>query len=126
MNPLLCVLFIFTLTGLVAPAGTFKHITIDGDFTDWAGVPVTYSDASEEGASAGTDFKDVWIAHDQDYVYGRVSFYNTGDLLRAQNNVFVNGDGDFATGFGIRGTGSEMVIQGGTGYQEKNGNFNDG
>ena len=109
-----------------ASAGTFKHILIDGNFADWAGVPLAYSDPSEEGASAGTDFKDVWIAHDADYVYVRVSLFNTGSLTRSQNNVFVNGDGDPATGFGVHGTGSEMLIQGGTGYQEKNGTFNDG
>ncbi|MFO1501438.1 MAG: hypothetical protein U1G07_24125 [Verrucomicrobiota bacterium] len=109
-----------------ARAGTFKHIAIDGDFADWAGVPVAYSDPSEEGANAGTDFKDVWIAHDADYIYVRVSFHNVGTLLRSQNNVFVNGDGDSATGYGAHGTGSEMVIQNGTGYQEKNGGFNDG
>ena len=112
--------------GSVAEAGTFKHITIDGNFADWAGVPIAYSDPSEEGADAGTDFKDVWIAHDADFVYVRVSLYNTGTLARPQNNVFVNGDGDSTTGYGIRSTGSEMLIQGGSGYQEKNGGFNDG
>ena len=110
----------------VAFASTFKHIVIDGNFADWAGVPVAYSDPSEASAAAGTDFKTVWIAHDADYVYVRVSFYNEGSLLRSQNNVFINGDGDFTTGFNIHGTGSEMLIQGGTGYQEKNGTFNDG
>lgn len=107
-------------------AGTFKHITIDGEFSDWAGVPIAYSDPSEEAASAGTDFQDVWIAHDDDYVYVRFSLYNNGDPLRAANNIFVNADGDASTGYSGHSVGSEMVVQGGTGYQEKNGGFNDG
>lgn len=122
------VLFSHWVAGVspLAVAGTFKHITIDGNFSDWAGVPVAYSDPSEEGANAGTDFKTVWIAHDSDYVFVRVGFYNTGSLLRSQNNVFINADGDSATGYGAHGTGSELLIQGGVGYQEKNGTFNDG
>jgi hypothetical protein len=54
--------------------------------------------------------------------------YAPGDPSTARNNVFIDADSDTSTGFAPAGRlfGSEMLIQSGTGYQEKNGGFNEG
>ncbi|HTI70890.1 MAG TPA: Ig-like domain-containing protein [Candidatus Limnocylindria bacterium] len=123
--------------GATARAGTYKHITVDGSFADWAGVPVAYTNPSyhddptytDDPASFATvtDFKALYVAHDDDYLYVRFTLYSPGDPFTSHNNVFTDADGDFTTGFGFGGLlGSEMLIQSGAGYQEKNGGFNDG
>src|SRR6185503_20853159 len=70
----------------------------------------------------------VYVAHDEQYIYVRFTLYAAGNPFTARNNVFVDGDNDPATGFHPAGKpfGSEMLIQSGTAYQEKNGGFNEG
>jgi hypothetical protein len=36
-----------SLLTLTCSAGSYKHITIDGDFSDWAGVPVAYTQPAD-------------------------------------------------------------------------------
>src|SRR5439155_13237429 len=49
------------------------------------------------------------------------------DPFTARQNIFIDADNNTVTGFGAGGyVGSEMLIQGGAGYQEKNGGFNEG
>jgi hypothetical protein len=123
----------FTFTALVAlglapaaGAGTFKRITIDGSFADWAGVPLAYSDASE--TTAGADFRDVYVANDEQYLYIRFTLYANDSPFTSRNNIFIDADNNPGSGFHPLGLafGSEMLIQSGTGYQEKNGGFNEG
>src|SRR5690349_12947372 len=81
-------------------ASEFKHITIDGSFDDWAGVPPAYEDLSfqddplyqtDPASFAGvTDFKTVYLAHDDQYLYVRFTLYAPGDPFTAQNNIFVD------------------------------------
>src|SRR5687767_2339408 len=109
-----------------ATGGTFKRITIDGSFADWAGVPLAYSDASE--TTAGADFRDIYVANDEQYLYIRFTLYTNDSPFTSRNNIFIDADNDPATGFHPLGLafGSEMLVQSGTGYQEKNGGFNEG
>src|SRR6185369_877293 len=60
--------------------------------------------------------------------YVRFTLYASGDPFTSHNNVFIDADNDLTTGFHAVGglIGSEVLIQSGTGYQEKNGTFNDG
>ena len=116
-------------TGLAVAAhgGTFKHISIDGSFGDWAGVPLAYEDASE--TTAGADFRRVYVANDELYLYIRFTLYTPNSPFTSHNNIFLDTDNNASTGFhplGLGGFGSEMFIQGGVGYQEKNGAFNEG
>ncbi|MBL9171208.1 MAG: hypothetical protein JNN07_25980 [Verrucomicrobiales bacterium] len=104
-------------------ASTFKRITIDGNFADWAGVAPAYQDPQENPNA--TDIKDVYVAHDEAFIYVRFSLHQAADPFTARNNFFINADGDSSTGFG-GGRGSEMLIQSGAGYQEKNRGFNEG
>lgn len=112
----------------ITPAQTAKFrstIVIDGIFGDWATVPLAFEDAQEDPA-AGTDFKDIWITNDVHYLYIRFSLYKPGNPNTWLNNVFIDTDNDAATGYSVRGLGSELLIQQGSGYQEKNGGFNEG
>ena len=45
------------LFGSSASAGTYKHITIDGSFGDWAGVPLAHT--QEQVVFSGVAYKDV-------------------------------------------------------------------
>jgi hypothetical protein len=104
-------------------ASYFKHITIDGSFEDWAGVPPAIVDPQD--APTATDIKNVYIAHDDQYIYIRFTLYAPGDPFTSHNNIFIDADANAGTGFSTH-VGSEMLIQSGVGYQEKNGDFNEG
>jgi len=44
-----------------AIAGTFKNISVDGLFGDWAGVPLLDSDPADN--STTVDYGDIYVAH---------------------------------------------------------------
>jgi hypothetical protein len=116
----------FTL-GAVAQTpvpGTFKHITVDGSFGDWAGVPLAYT--AVEGPATAIQYKDVYIANDQNNLFIRFTLYSPrAAFANSYDNIFIDADNDPATGYGVGGIGSSMLIQQGGGYQEKNGGFNE-
>lgn len=119
--------FLCIMLAAAADAGTFKRIAVDGSFSDWAGVPVTYTDNSE--TTAGADFDRVYIANDDQYLYIRFTLFAADTPFTSRNNIFIDADDNSGTGFhplGLAGFGSEMLIQSGTGYQEKSGGFNEG
>src|SRR4029077_19151178 len=107
-------------------AGNFKHIFIDGSFVYWAGVPPAYEDPAD--ATGGNDLKTVYLAHDELHLYVRFTLYSPGKPFTSRNNVFIDADHDATTGYAPAGRpfGSELLIQNGVGYQEKNGGFNEG
>ena len=100
-----------------------SSILIDGSFDDWAGVPLLFGNA--QGDPSATDFQDVYAYSDTNYVYLRLTLWEPSDLLSAQNNMFFDTDNDPGTGNTFWG-GSELLVEGGIGYQEKNGGFNEG
>jgi hypothetical protein len=113
--------------GGVARAGTFQSIAIDGNFADWSGVPLLYSDPQD--SSTSVDYGDIYAANDASFLYIRFSLHASGDASSFRNNFFFDTDNNIATGFlpgGGGHVGSEMLIQSGSGYQEKNGIFNEG
>jgi len=109
---------------------TFKHITIDGSFNDWAGVPVAYT--APVGAANAIQYENVYVANDENYLYIRFTLYSAraDAFANSYDNIFIDSDTNAASGFpvngGAAGIGSEMLIQGGAGYQEKSGGFNEG
>ncbi|HUD45431.1 MAG TPA: Ig-like domain-containing protein [Candidatus Baltobacteraceae bacterium] len=104
---------------------TFKQITIDGSFDDWNGVPLAY--AASEGQSNAIQFENVYIANDQTNLYIEFTLYAPWDAFdNSYDNLFIDADNNPATGYVVSGIGSEMLIQGGAGYQEAAGIFNDG
>ena len=61
------------MTLSLASAGTFKRITVDGSFTDWAGVPVAATD--DEGDASGYDLRELYVANDDQFLYLMVRIY---------------------------------------------------
>ena len=112
------------LFGSSASAGTFKNVAVDGSFGDWAGVPLLETDPQDSPTTA--DYGDIYLANDDDYLYLRFTLYVAADPFTSIENIFIDADNNPGTGYASGGLGSEMLIQGGAGYQERGGAFNEG
>jgi hypothetical protein len=108
------------LPGTSAPF--VSTIFIDGSFGDWTDVPLAYADGVD--LPTASDYQNIFITNDASHIFIRVSLHAASDLAIFYNNIFVDGDNN-STGYQFR-IGSEMLIQGGGGYQQKNGGFNEG
>ena len=118
--------FGFGAVAQTAVPGTFKHITVDSSFGDWAGVPLAYN--APQGPDNAIQYENVYIANDQTNLFIRLTLYSprANAFANSFDNMFIDADGNVGTGFSVGGIGSEMLIQWGGGYQEKNGTFNEG
>src|SRR6266478_4046172 len=106
-------------------AGTYKHITVDGNLSDWAGVPVAYTQAPDTTQSVA--YTNIYVANDENYLYIRFAISTSDDPFTSHQNIFIDVDNNALTGYSAGGyVGSEMLVQGGAGYQEKAGVFNAG
>jgi hypothetical protein len=93
-------------------------IKIDGDFADWAAVPVAATDKSEN--TTPCDWRSVYMAHDDKQLYFRyiteanIDFDHAG----AAYNIFLDTDQKTTTGFrGSTGEfpiGADYLVQGAT------------
>jgi hypothetical protein len=110
----------------IAVPSTFKQITIDGSFSDWTGVPLAYNAA--DGPTNAIQYDNIYIANDETNLYIRATLYapRANAFANSFDNIFIDTDDSVGTGFVVGGIGSEMLIQWGGGYQEKNGGFNEG
>ena len=104
--------------------GQFKHITIDGSFEDWLGVPV--SEMDEVDSEGEFDIRDIAIANDDDYLYIRVRLHSPSNYSGFNHQVLVDTDADGGTGHPWGGVGSELFVENGASYQQKGGGFNEG
>ena len=107
-------------------SGNYKTITMDGSFSDWAGVPWAC-----QGAVDGNpvNFTQVQFANDTSYLYGHVKLSSPYALFsNYYTHLFVDTDENAQTGYPVTGAlfGSEMMIETGYGYDQRNGNFNAG
>ncbi|WOO40713.1 hypothetical protein [Rubellicoccus peritrichatus] len=114
---------------VLASAGTFKTITIDGDFSDWDGVPVFTTDITTLGTPP-LGFTALSVANDDDFVYLRVQYDGSHLVNSGANQIFItlDNDNDANTGFNIFGLG---VIGSEVGWQndfpfDQRGGFNSG
>ncbi|SPE52306.1 hypothetical protein SBV1_1500012 [Verrucomicrobia bacterium] len=112
--------------GTAGATGTYKNITIDGSFSDWADVPVAY-----QGAADGNpvNFSQVQFANDTNYLYGHFKLFSPyAPFSDYYTHLFVDTDDNSQTGYRVAGAlfGSEFMIESGFGYDERNGNFNAG
>lgn len=73
-----------------ALAGTYKNITVDGNFADWAGVPLSASDPSDNPGSV--DYADIFVANDDNYLYIRFTLHAADDPFTWQQNIFLDAD----------------------------------
>jgi hypothetical protein len=113
------------VASLTLKANTFKHITIDGSFNDWVGIPRAYTQAQD--VTDAVAYKDLYLANDDDYLYVRFTIYGTPtNAFTSLQNCFVNADNNLGTGYNSHGVASELLVQAGAGYQQKTGTFNAG
>lgn len=109
-----------------ATAGSYKSITIDGSFGDWTGVPLLHTSPTNSNPAV-VDYKDIYVANDENYLYIRFTLHSAANPFTFLQNIFLDADNNGLSGFGAGGyVGSEVLIQEGAGYQEKNGGFNEG
>ena len=107
-----------------ASAGTYLTATIDGNFAEWASVPVTYSDPVDNPGSA--DFTDIKIANDDDFLYLTVSYPGS---LSAPTFISIDFDSNSATGYDVFGlglAGVEASWQNDFPFTSSTGVFNNG
>jgi hypothetical protein len=109
---------------LTIKANTFRHITIDGSFGDWSEIPLAYT--GEQSADDVVQFKSIYLANDEDYLYIRFSLYTNADPFTSSQNIFIDADTNYNTGNHEHGIGSDLLIQSGVPYQENPGVFNAG
>ena len=108
-------------------AGHFATISIDGVTSDWAGVPIAHSDPNDGGGAV--DWKDIYIANDDDFVYVRFTLWTPADASSFVTNYYLDGDNVDSTGYHVFGNpnfGSSLLMQSGSAYQQAGGGFNEG
>lgn len=123
------VLFGLLLMSANLLAGTFKTITIDGDFSDWVGVPILTTDTTADGNPV--DFVTLYAANDDDNVYLRIVFDAAAAVNGTNTQVFIalDNDNNPATGFDIFSlgiVGSEVGWQNDFPFEQSNSQFNTG
>jgi hypothetical protein len=77
------------------------NISIDGDFGDWADVPVLIEDPDDVGEDNG-DVKEIRAYSTEDTLYVMLTVYGTAapqDALRYYYHILVDADNDINTGF---------------------------
>ena len=105
---------------------TYKQITVDGSFADWDGVPWAY-----QGTVDGNpvNYIQVQFANDTNRLYGHVKLASPYALFSDYySHLFFDTDLNTQTGYPVTGAlfGSEMMIETGSGYDQRNGGFNAG
>lgn len=114
------------IVGTNNSAGTYRSITMDGTFDDWAGVPVL---AIAPFTNTVVNFATLAAANDSNYLYLHFTLYGSGAPYSDFNShIFVDADNNGASGYVPTGLslGSEFMIESGAGYDERNGVFNAG
>lgn len=110
--------------GISAQGGFYTTITIDGDYSDWASVPIVDSDPEDNVGSV--DIATTQIANDANYLYIRNTFHGE---LSLGTTLALDVDQDTSTGFDIFGlglVGSEAGWQNDFPFTQATGVFNDG
>ena len=105
-----------------------RDINIDGSFDDWTGITPIYTSDAPSGNVNAADFQDIYVYDDANYYYFYVILWSDIDPSAGQFpdyvNMFFDTDNNAATGYAA--FGSDMLVQSGYSYQEKDGAFNDG
>jgi hypothetical protein len=113
-NAVWSLMIVICAAGAAAADGppTFARMIIEGQYQDWAAVPLAFADpAGDQGASVA-DFSQVWIANDDDYVYLR---FEVGALTNLQTidtplRIYFDVDRSAATGWPVGSIGSDFVL----------------
>jgi hypothetical protein len=105
-----------------------RDITIDGAFDDWTGIAPMYTSSAPSGNTNAADFEAIYVYNDANYYYFRVTLWTDIEPSAGQFpyyvNMFFDTDNNAGTGYGS--IGSEMLIQSGYSYQQKDGGIANG
>ena len=108
--------------------GTYAHIVIDGDYSDWTNVPVLFTGTPYDGLPIGV--RTIQMANDDNYLYIRLTYFtDTNPNAGAGVYMAFDTDNNLATGFDVYGfglIGSEVGWQNDTPFAQSNGVFNAG
>jgi hypothetical protein len=107
--------------------GTYAHIAIDGDFSDWTNVPTLFTGTVGDGAPVGV--RTIQMANDESNLYVRLTYYTTVNPNAGGVFLAFDTDNNTATGFDVFGlgkVGSEAGWQNDTPFAQSNGVFNAG
>ena len=112
--------------GLTAPclAGFYKEIAVDGDFSDWADVPVVDDDPVDN--VGGVDLWVTKVANDANFLYIYNSFH-TANAMPLSLSIDI--DNNLATGFNTFSAnlvGADVNWQNDFPFTSGNGVYNDG
>lgn len=112
----------------ITPSSTLATITVDGTGSDWPSGAQVWTDASGDNNGATSDISAVWLANDVNYIYLRIDTHNSHNYVGAFNNTYFDANLSAASGFTPHSLlfGSEMLLQNGGIYSQKNGGFNEG
>ncbi|HEY1717350.1 MAG TPA: PEP-CTERM sorting domain-containing protein [Verrucomicrobiae bacterium] len=110
-------------TTINAPS-TYANITIDGSFSDWASVPLAYS--QPQLPADVVQYDQLYVANDANYLYIYFTLYTPAYPFTSSQNLFFDADTNYATGDHEHGIGSDMGVQSGVGFQQASGVFNTG
>ena len=111
-----------------------RDITIDGSFNDWVGLSPLYTSTAPSGwvppngdSPLAADFEDIYMYDDANYYYFWVVLWSDIDPSAGEFPAYVSMyfDTDNNPSTGYLAFGSDMLVQSGFGYQEKDGNYND-
>ena len=117
---------IAAVPGTAGAIGSYRSIAIDGSFSDWAGVPWAYQGNTDTDP---VNFAGVQFANDTHYLYGHITLFSPYALFSDYyTHLFVDTDDNSRTGYQVTGVlfDSEMMIESGFGYDQRNGSFNAG
>ena len=83
-------------------------INIDGSFEDWINVPISYSDSFGDGIVS--DFFELKITYDDEFIFIYISFHEGEFLFQDWNqfHLYIDADNDENTGHSIAGIGAEL------------------
>ena len=85
-----------------------NRIILDEDFSDWPETPL-YEDPAGDGNIFGSDIRDFYISHDDQYIFLRIEFGS--ELILQDNNsikIYLDTDNNPTTGISKNGIGAEL------------------
>ena len=103
------VIIIFACINVSHAERSAARIWMDGNFSDWDGIPPLYDDESGDQQSGNIDFGLLKAANDERFVY---LYIEIGDELNLQDlneiTLYLDTDNNASTGIPINGIGAEV------------------
>lgn len=117
---------IATVPGTSGAAGTYATININGTFSDWTNIPWAYEGSPDTNA---VNFAAVQFANDSNYLYTHFKLFSPyAPFSDYYTHLFIDTETTNQNGYQVSGAlfSSDMMIESGDGYDERNGSFNAG